>query len=165
MVYFSLIVTFIIVSVNDNKIVFYIGYDFNKGLDYHELFKTMMHCGFQATNFALAIEQINQMLQQRNIPLTEEQMDMEEDEFIKRKSQCTIFLGYTSNMVSSGVRETIRFLVQHKLVGFIILLSIFLCDNKMYIFLGRLYRYHSWWSRRRFYKMFGTHIYWQFLFG
>ena len=27
---------------------------------------------------------------------------------------CTIFLGYTSNMASCGVRDTIRFLVQHK---------------------------------------------------
>ncbi|XP_050445847.1 probable deoxyhypusine synthase [Cataglyphis hispanica] len=93
------------------------GYDFNKGLDYHELFKTMIHCGFQATNFALAIEEVNRMLHQRSIPLTEDQIDkIEEDEFIKRKSHCTIFLGYTSNMVSSGIREIIRFLVQHKLV-------------------------------------------------
>merc|ERR1712107_909099 len=29
---------------------------------------------------------------------------------------CTIFLGYTSNMASCGVRETIRFLVQHRMV-------------------------------------------------
>ena len=27
---------------------------------------------------------------------------------------CTIFLGYTSNMASCGVRDTIRYLVQHK---------------------------------------------------
>lgn len=40
----------------------------------------------------------------------------EDDEFIKRKSSCTIFLGYTSNIVSSGIRETIRFLVEHKMV-------------------------------------------------
>jgi deoxyhypusine synthase len=33
---------------------------------------------------------------------------------------CTIFLGYTSNLVSSGLRETIRFLVQHKLVDCIV---------------------------------------------
>ena len=44
----------------------------------------------------------------------------EDDEFIRRKSNCTIFLGYTSNMVSSGMRETIRFLVQHKLVDCIV---------------------------------------------
>ena len=32
------------------------------------------------------------------------------------KNNCTIFLGYTSNMASCGVRENIRFLVEHKLV-------------------------------------------------
>lgn len=54
----------------------------------------------------------------REIPLTDEQQDVyEDDNFIKRKKNCTIFLGYTSNIVSSGLRETIRFLVQHKLVS------------------------------------------------
>lgn len=40
----------------------------------------------------------------------------EDDEFIRRKNNCTIFLGYTSNIVSSGLRETIRFLVENKMV-------------------------------------------------
>jgi deoxyhypusine synthase len=44
----------------------------------------------------------------------------ESDPFIQRKSGCTIFLGFTSNMVSSGVRESIRFLVQHRLVDCIV---------------------------------------------
>ena len=30
--------------------------------------------------------------------------------------RCKIFLGYTSNLVSAGVREHIRFLVQHRMV-------------------------------------------------
>ncbi|XP_071627937.1 probable deoxyhypusine synthase [Temnothorax longispinosus] len=93
------------------------GYDFNKGINYHELFATMASCGFQATNFGRAIEEVNRMLRQRSILLMEDQLDeSEEDEFIKRKYHCTIFLGYTSNMVSSGIRDVIRFLVQHKLV-------------------------------------------------
>lgn len=59
----------------------------------------------------------NDQLDSREIPLTSDQQDIyEEDNFIKRKTNCTIFLGYTSNIVSSGLRETIRFLVQHKLV-------------------------------------------------
>lgn len=33
-------------------------------------------------------------------------------------SECTIFLAYTSNMVSSGVREVIRFLAEHNMVRF-----------------------------------------------
>lgn len=32
------------------------------------------------------------------------------------KTNCTIFLGYTSNMISSGMREYIRYLCQHKMV-------------------------------------------------
>lgn len=31
-----------------------------------------------------------------------------------------IFLGYTSNLVSSGIREVIRFLVQHKMVDVLV---------------------------------------------
>ncbi|KAL0099817.1 hypothetical protein PUN28_019909 [Cardiocondyla obscurior] len=93
------------------------GYDFNKGVDYHKLFLTMAQSGFQSTNFGRAVEEVNRMLRQRNVPLAESELDeSEEDEFIKRKYHCTIFLGYTSNMVSSGIRDVIRFLVQHKLV-------------------------------------------------
>ena len=47
---------------------------------------------------------------------------LEEDEFIRRNSSCTIFLGFTSNMVSSGVRDTIRFLVQHRMVRVLLVL-------------------------------------------
>lgn len=32
------------------------------------------------------------------------------------KPGCTIFLGYTSNLISSGVRESIRYLAEHKMV-------------------------------------------------
>lgn len=57
----------------------------------------------------------------REIPLKSEDVDFyEEDEFIRRKSNCTIFLGYTSNIVSSGLRETIRFLVEHKMVDCVV---------------------------------------------
>lgn len=49
--------------------------------------------------------------------MTEEQEDyLEDDTFIRRRTNCTMFLGFTSNMVSSGVRDTIRFLVEHRLV-------------------------------------------------
>ncbi|CAO1314410.1 unnamed protein product [Diamesa hyperborea] len=97
------------------------GYDFNSGINYDELLKSYLHSGFQATNFGLAVEEINKMLAARSVPLEEDNKDMyEDDEFIRRKSNCTIFLGYTSNMVSSGMRETIRFLVQHKLVDCIV---------------------------------------------
>ena len=38
------------------------GYDFNKGVDYHELLSTFKTSGFQATNFGLAVDEINRMV-------------------------------------------------------------------------------------------------------
>jgi len=38
----------------------------------------------------------------------------------RRQVRCKIFLGYTSNMISSGVREIIRFLCEHKMVSVIV---------------------------------------------
>jgi len=33
------------------------------------------------------------------------------DEEFRKNTKCKIFLGYTSNLISAGVRESIRFLV------------------------------------------------------
>ncbi|XP_005187852.2 probable deoxyhypusine synthase [Musca domestica] len=97
------------------------GYDFNDGIDYSKLFESYVNTGFQATNLGLAIKEINKMLDCRSQPLTEEEQDIHEtDEFIKRKHKCTIFLGYTSNLVSSGMRETLRYLVEHSMVDCIV---------------------------------------------
>lgn len=97
------------------------GYDFDQGVNYQALLETYKRTGFQATNFGLAIEEIKKMINRRKEPLAEDAKDdYEDDEFIKRKSNCSIFLGYTSNMVSSGVRETIRYLVQHHMVDCIV---------------------------------------------
>ena len=41
-----------------------IGYDFNQGVDHHALLKSYLTSGFQATNFGLAVEQINAMVSQ-----------------------------------------------------------------------------------------------------
>lgn len=94
------------------------GYDFNKGINHSALLQTYLTTGFQATNFALAIKQIEAMLNARQEPF--ESDEYEDDPFIRRQTGCTIFLGYTSNIISSGIRETIRFLVQHRMVIFLI---------------------------------------------
>ncbi|CAL8113020.1 unnamed protein product [Orchesella dallaii] len=89
------------------------GYDWSKGVDYSALLDSYKNSGFQATNFGLAIEEINKMIQARNEKI--------KDEVSGEDVQgCTIFLGYTSNLISSGLRETLRFLVQHKLVDCIV---------------------------------------------
>lgn len=43
----------------------------------------------------------------------EEELDPAYRESVK----CKIFLGFTSNLVSSGIRDIIRFLVQHRMVS------------------------------------------------
>ena len=42
------------------------------------------------------------------------------DPAARSKSRAKIFLGYTSNLVSSGVREHVRWLVQHSMVDVIV---------------------------------------------
>ncbi|XP_032524587.2 probable deoxyhypusine synthase [Danaus plexippus] len=97
------------------------GFNWENGTDYNKILESYLHSGFQATNFGKAVEEINKMLKCRSTPLTEETCDpYEEDIFIKKKTNCTIFLGYTSNMISSGLRDTIRFLVKNKLVDCIV---------------------------------------------
>lgn len=38
------------------------GYDFNNGVNYHELLKSYKNSGFQATNFGNAVDEINKMV-------------------------------------------------------------------------------------------------------
>ncbi|XP_059047932.1 probable deoxyhypusine synthase [Achroia grisella] len=97
------------------------GYDWENGTDYNKILDSYTCSGFQATSFGKAVQEINKMLKCRSVTLTEETSDpYEEDAFIKKKTNCTLFLGYTSNMISSGLRETITFLVKNKLVDCIV---------------------------------------------
>ncbi|ESO02420.1 hypothetical protein HELRODRAFT_184989 [Helobdella robusta] len=97
------------------------GYDFNEGLNYSKLFSSFATTGFQATNFALGVNEINKMLDKKMEPIPiDEQCEINLDPCGRAPTSCTIFLGYTSNMISSGIRETIRFLTQHNLVDCIV---------------------------------------------
>lgn len=71
------------------------GYDFKKGVNFDLLIESFKSTGLGAFEAFKAIEIINKMI--------------EENAFI--------FLGYTSNMVSSGIREIIRALVELKKVN------------------------------------------------
>jgi deoxyhypusine synthase len=94
------------------------GYDFNKGNDLSAVLASYATTGFQATHFSRAVDEINKMLAWR---LTDDPVDLSDftPEEI-RDTRCTIFLAYTSNMVSCGLREVIRYLVQHKLVDVLV---------------------------------------------
>ena len=78
------------------------GYDFNNcvngKVDYDKLLDSYLTTGAQATNFSRAVEIIKKM----------------------RKEKAFIYLGYTSNMVTTGVREVIRYLAEHKLIDYLV---------------------------------------------
>lgn len=40
---------------------------------------------------------------------------------VKRKTGCRIFLSCTSNVISSGMRELVRYLVEHKLIDVLVM--------------------------------------------
>ena len=98
------------------------GYDFNKGIDYEKVFASYRHTGFQATSLGLAIEEVNKMIKWRlsDEPVAEDEEEQYKDPEVRKKTRCTIYLGYTSNMASCGMREFIRYLCQHKMVDQIV---------------------------------------------
>jgi deoxyhypusine synthase len=74
------------------------GYDFDKGVNYEEIVKSYGTTGAQATHLSKAIEIVNKMIE----------------------NEAFVYLGYTSNMVSSGLRDVFRYLVKHKKVNVIV---------------------------------------------
>lgn len=74
------------------------GYDFNKGIDYEKILDSFSATGFQATHFGNAVEIIDEMISEK----------------------ATIYLGYTSNLVTSGLRDVFRYLVEHKKIDVIV---------------------------------------------
>ncbi|MBI2003921.1 deoxyhypusine synthase [Candidatus Pacearchaeota archaeon] len=74
------------------------GYNFDNGINYEEIIKSYSSTGAQASNLGKAIEIINEMI----------------------KEKAFIFLGYTSSMVSSGLRDIFRWLVKYKKINIIV---------------------------------------------
>lgn len=74
------------------------GYDFEQGLDFPKFIQSYAYTGFQATHLAQGIEIVKTM----------------------QREKATIFLAYTSNQVSSGNRDIIKYLVKNKKVQVLI---------------------------------------------
>lgn len=68
------------------------GYDFEQEFDLKRFIKSYGHTGLQASNLAKAVQIVKSM----------------------RREKATIFFGCTSNIISSGLREIIKYLVKHK---------------------------------------------------
>jgi deoxyhypusine synthase len=74
------------------------GPDFNKDISLSELINSYSGIGFQATNLHKAIELIKKM----------------------RKEKVTIFLACTSGIISSGLRDVIKYLVENRFVHLLV---------------------------------------------
>ncbi len=74
------------------------GYNFEKEFNFNEFIDSYFNTGFQATRLKVAVDIIKEM----------------------RKQKAHITLGFTSNMISSGVRDIITYLVKHKLVDMLV---------------------------------------------
>ncbi|KAJ1650382.1 Deoxyhypusine synthase, partial [Dispira simplex] len=98
------------------------GYDFNQGVDYSRLFNTYLRTGFQATHLGQAIAIVNKMRSWRlsDEPIKEDEAEEYRDPVLRAQTKCKIFLGFTSNLISSGLRETFRFLLQHRMVDCVV---------------------------------------------
>ena len=74
------------------------GLDFNNEVTLKSLLDSYRTTGHSASELIRAMDIIKEM----------------------RREKCTIFLGYTSSMVSSGLRDIFRYLVQHKMVDVVV---------------------------------------------
>ncbi len=74
------------------------GYNFDDGVDWEKIIKSYSTTGFQATRLFRAMEIIRKMM----------------------KEKAFIFLGYTSNLVSSGLRDIFRYFTENKMIDVIV---------------------------------------------
>lgn len=78
------------------------GYDFDKKFDFKEFIASYKNIGFQGSNLGMAFEIFQKMLEE------------------KKNGKLTIWISFTGNMISSGNREIITYLVKHKMIDGIV---------------------------------------------
>ncbi|KAK9245607.1 Deoxyhypusine synthase [Lipomyces tetrasporus] len=103
------------------------GIDFNlpenRNVRVSTLVKSMRSMGFQATSVGLACDIINDMRKWRG--MTKQDQDEAVEAGLPAENgtgdeKCTVFLGYTSNLISSGLRSTLRYLAQNRHISAIV---------------------------------------------
>uniref|UniRef100_A0A0E0B318 Deoxyhypusine synthase n=1 Tax=Oryza glumipatula TaxID=40148 RepID=A0A0E0B318_9ORYZ len=110
-------------SLDEGRFTRIAGADFNDaGLGLSGMLASLATTGFQASNLGDAVDLVNQMLEWRlsHEKPREDCDEAELDPTYRESVKCKIFLGFTSNLVSSGIRDVVRFLVQHHMVDVIV---------------------------------------------
>lgn len=99
------------------------GHDFSKKPNtIDSILQSFLTTGFQATHVAQAIDQINQMRSWRlsDHVWKEGDDDALQPEAVRKRIRARIFLAYTSNQISCGQREVIRYIVENRMVDVIV---------------------------------------------
>ena len=96
------------------------GYDLDSSdrIDLDAILESYISTGIQASQLSMAMTEINKML---DWSLADEPVAADEDDdFVSVEARtnvrCRVWLSYTSNMISSGCREYIKYLVKHNMV-------------------------------------------------
>ncbi|KAI0032384.1 Deoxyhypusine synthase [Vararia minispora EC-137] len=98
------------------------GPDFDAPLSLQTFLGAYERIGFQASSFGTAVRIVDKMRRWKlsDEPIAEDEDDRLRDPVVRERTRCAIFLGYTSNLISSGLREIIRHLVKHGHVSCIV---------------------------------------------
>jgi deoxyhypusine synthase len=93
-----------------------------ESIDYKRILDSFMTTGIQASQMAMAMDEVNKMLDWSlaDEPIATDEEDEFKDPEVRKNVHCRVWLSYTSNMISSGCREYIRYLVKHKMVQAIV---------------------------------------------
>ncbi|KAJ3768953.1 Deoxyhypusine synthase [Lentinula raphanica] len=106
------------------------GPNLENSLSLQDFLHSYTRIGFQATSLGNAIDIVDRMASfggymHRKWRLSDEPLADDEDPDycdpdVRSKIKCNVFLGYTSNLISSGLREVILYLVKHKHVAAVV---------------------------------------------
>ena len=83
-----------------------------------QLVQSFLTTGFQATQLGLAVERIKELREWRlsKLPVLESDDASIRDDAVRSRIRARIFLSFTSNQISCGQREVLRFLVKNSMV-------------------------------------------------
>ncbi|CDR93782.1 deoxyhypusine synthase, putative [Babesia bigemina] len=99
------------------------GLNYDGDVEIEHLLRVYKNFGFQATHLGQAAEMIDRMLKFRlsDDPVSEDEVGTKyEDPEVRKNTKCTIWLAFTSNMISCGLREAFVYLAKHKMIDVVV---------------------------------------------
>ncbi|EUD65759.1 deoxyhypusine synthase [Plasmodium inui San Antonio 1] len=124
------------------------GINFEKEVNLHEFVNQYKYMGFQATNLGIGIDEMNKMIHFKyaegveGAGETHDDQDRDSDgdhQALPKKKKCLIWLSFTSNMISSGLREIFVYLAKKKFIDVVVTTAggveedIIKCFSKTYL--------------------------------